>query len=754
MLTNLAPSVVSSSAPAPLDLPPREVGFTPQNTIAINPSTGVTHIEQPDGSVTISFGPSSAEDKDSEFDDNLADDNYIDESTLNLMSEELLRGIEEDERSRKDWEDTFNRGIELLGLKLEDPTSEVSASGNVSKVHHPLLIEAVVLYQAKASAELLPSAGPVKVRDDITDGTDAERTKMAEAFEKDFNHYLTVTRKEYYPDTRRMLFAQGFCGNGFKKVYRCPLRKAPVSDYVAAKDLIISNEAVSLSNAARVTHRTTMRHSVMRRMQLSGHYRDIKLSQPTTQATEVDKKIAAVEGIDKQITLPADYPYTIYEVYTEYDIPGFKHKDDDGDETGLPLPYRITIDKDSRKILEVRRNWKEDDEDKLARQVFVKYGYIPGLGFYDYGLVHLLGQTARALTAIERQLIDAGQFSNFPGVLISDVGGRQETTQLRVPPGGATQIKTGGMPIGQVVMALPYKEPSGVLVNIAKAIEDNGRRLGGTNEVQVGEGRADVPVGTTIALIEQSTKVEGAVHKQNHESQQQEFLLMKELFEADPKALAKFNKKPAHKWETAQEISDQDLVPASDPNTPSHIHRVMKATGLAQLVQQDPSGYNVRAVRTILLTTLGYSPAALLAPIGSQPAGGPQPDPAKMAKVQVEQAKVEEKKQSTMLSTQLKLHENQTEMADRQAERESREKVQGMKTAGEVAQQQGQAKTELIKANHGFQADHMGKQQDHANELMKTNLEHHHDLEEQAREHEHQKDVAESKDNMVSSTES
>ena len=751
MLSNIAPSVITSSAPPPLDLPGTQLGFTPASNVNIDPHTGVTHVEHDDGSVTISFGPDATEDKDSEFDDNLAEEGKIDESTLNLMCEEILRGVEEDERSRKDWEDTYARGIELLGLKLEDPSSMVSAAGNVSKVHHPLLIEAVVLYQAKASAELLPAAGPVKVRDDNSEGADPQRTVMAEAFEKDFNHYLTVVRKEYYPHTRRMLFAQGFCGNGFKKVYRCPLRKAPVSDYVAAKDLIVSNEATDLANAARVTHRTTMRYSVMRRMQLSGHYRDIKLGQPTSQPTDVDKKIASVEGVDKQISLPSDYPYTIYEVYTEYDIPGFKHKDSDDEESGMPLPYRITIDKDSRKILEVRRNWKEDDDDYIARQVFVKYGYVPGLGFYDYGLVHLLGQTARALTAIERQLIDAGQFSNFPGVLISDVGGRQETTQLQVPPGGATVIKTGGMPIGQVVMALPYKEPSGVLVNIAKAIEDNGRRLGGTNEVQVGEGRADVPVGTTIALIEQSTKMEGAVHKQNHESQQQEFILMKELFEAEPEALIRGNKKPAHKWQTAQEIADQDLVPASDPNTPSHIHRVMKATGLAQLVQQDPSGYNVRAVRTILLTTLGYSPAALLAPPAPPGAGGPQPDPAKMAKVQVDQAKVDEKKQSTMLNAQLKAKENETEMADRKEERESRERIQQMKNIGTSIQQEGQQKADLIKESHGFQAEIAGKNMEHHHGLQESELEHQHDLQKQSLDHAHEKDVAESSNDVVSS---
>lgn len=750
MLTNLAPSVVQSSAPPLLDLPSKEIGLTPENSVIVNPDSGATHVEQSDGSVTIYFGPDKSDDQDSEFDDNLAE--KIGESELNIMAEDILRGIAEDERSRKDWEDTYTRGIELLGLKLEDPTSSVSASGNVSKVYHPLLIEAVVLYQAKAGAELLPSSGPVKVRDDSSEGEDPERIEMAEAFEKDFNHYLTVTRQEYYPDMRRLFFAQGFCGNGFKKIYRCPIRKAPVSDYVAAKDLIVSNDAVSLSNTSRVTHRTSMRHSVMRRMQLSGHYLDIKLSQPTSQPNQVDKKIGLTEGIDKQIQLPAYYPYTVYETYTEYDIPGFKHKDDDKNETGLPLPYRVSIDKDSRKILEVRRNWKKGDLDYMPRQRFVKYGYIPGLGFYDYGLVHLLGQTARALTAIERQLIDAGQFSNFPGVLISDAGGRQETTQLNVPPGGCTVIKTGGQPIGQVVMALPYKEPSGVLVNIAKAIEDNGRRLGGTNEVQVGEGRADVPVGTTIALIEQSTKVEGAVHKQNHESQQQEFLLLKELFEEDPEALTKFNKKPAYKWKTTQEIMDQELVPASDPNTPSHIHRVMKATGLAQLVQQDPEGYNKRAVRTILLTTLGYSPSALLAPPTAQ--SGPQADPVKMGKLQVDQQKIQEKKQSTMINTQLKAHLNQSEMEDRQRERQSRENIQHMKTIGTVIQQQGQQKADIIKTTHGLQSEHFGRQQDQIHDLVTQNRDHRHEAQENERERAHQKEVAESKDNMVSSSES
>lgn len=730
-------------------LPPIDIGFAPPNTIHVNPDTGATRIEQDDGSVVISFGDETSEDQESEFDDNLAE--VLSESDLSNMAEEILRGIDEDERSRREWDDTYNRGIDLLGLKLEDPTSDVSASGNVSKVHHPLLIEAVVHYQATASAELLPAAGPVKVRDDGP-GMTPDRVQLAEDFERDFNHYLTVVRREYYPSTRRMLFAQGFCGNGFKKVYRCPLRKAPVSDYVAAKDLIVSNDVMSLDNAARVTHRTPMRHSVMKRLQLNGHYRKCVLSTPVSQPTEVDQKIASVEGINKQISIPADQLYTIYECYTEFDLPGFKHKDEDKDETGLPLPYRVTIDKDSRKILEVRRNWKDGDEDYMARQRFVKYGYIPGLGFYDYGLIHLLGQTARALTAIERQLIDAGQFSNFPGLLISDVGGRQETTQIRVPPGGAHTIKTGGLPIGQVVMSLPYKEPSGVLVNIAKAIEDNGRRLGSTADVQVGEGRADVPVGTTIALIEQSTKVEASVHRQNHESQQQEFALLKELFEEEPEALTRGTKNPSRSWKEASEFSDADLVPASDPNTPSHIHRVMKATGLAQVDQNNPGQLQKRAVVSILLTTLGYNPQSLLMPLGtpSAPAG----DPSKMMKAQNDQKKIAAKTEETQINTQLKAFQTKLEMQNNAEERDNRLAIQKLKTTGTIMQQEAQRKADEAKDVRGFTADNIGRQMDQQHDLTQQRNEHSLTFAEQARQHEHEKEIAESKSNMLSSSES
>lgn len=726
MLMDPSPSVVSANPPPTgIALPPIEIGITPQNTVIVNPESGATHIENPDGSVSISFGKDvrSESGDELEFGDNLADE--IDESVLNMMADDILRGIEEDERSRREWDETYSRGIDLLGLKLDDPSSDVSAQGSISKVHHPLLLEAVVRYQATASAELLPSSGPVKARDDEP-LKDPKRIELAEAFEKDYNHYLTVVAKEYYPDFRRMLFAQGFCGNGFKKIYHCPLRRRPVSDYVAAKDLIVSNDVVSLSNAARITHRTIMRHSILKRLQLNGHFRKVTLGQPNSQPTNIDKKIGSVEGIDKSINIPADQPYTIYECYTEYDIDGFNHKDDEDEETGLPLPYRITIEKDSRKILEVRRNYREDDPEFMPILRFVHYGFIPGLGFYHYGFVHLLGQTARALTAIERQLIDAGQFSNFPGLLLSDVGGRQETTQIRVPPGGAHVIKTGGMPIGQVVMPLPYKEPSGVLVNIAKEIQENGRRLGSTAEVNVGEGRADVPVGTAIALIEQGTKVMGAVHKMNHESQTQEFIMLKELFAEEPEALWKFARNPARKWQQSEEFEDVEMVPAADPNTPSHIHRVMQATALGQLFSIFGPDMNRRAVVSIILTTLGYSPTAILNPAGTPT---PQGDPAKMAKIAIDKEKIQEKAVTTQINTAAKIKQKEMDLENDEKERQSRERIQEMKSTVSIVQQKNQTDSQAQQQARQHRADRV----------------------QQILDHQHEKEVAESESNMLSS---
>lgn len=672
-----------------LDLEPAD------QTIIVDPVTGSVTTHNADGSATIDFDPKSGKGKPEDFGANLAE--YMTESDLGVIGGDIIQGIQSDLESRSEWENIYNKAIDLLGLKLEDASSELTGFGTVSKVYHPLLLEAVVRSQANARAELLPSNGPVKVRDDQPMG-DQSRVLLAEALEKDFNHYLTAVAKEYYPDTDKMFFSMFLCGVGFKKIFQCPLRRRPVSDSVPPQDLIVSNDATDLTSAIRVSHRIYMNQSTMKRMQLSGQYRDIELTHPSEQMDNVnDLRIKSVEGIQpNSARLPQDQRYTIYETYVELDLPGFEHEENNKF-TGLPLPYRVTMDKDSQTILEIRRNWNEDDKDYRARRRFVKYPVVPGLGFYDYGYMHLLGNTTRAATAIERQLLDAGQFANFPGFLVSKQGQRQITNQIRVPPGGAQEFETGGRPIQDVIMALPYKGPSATLADIASKIADDGRRLGGTTEIQAGEGRADVPVGTTIAMIEQATKIVSVVHKRLHSAQQEEFELLRELFMENPEALWRFAKNPARKWEMAQEFSDMELVPAADPNIPSHIHRVMQATALVQLSQAAPQIYNLREVHQRALNTLGIADAdALFAP-PPQPGDNTNPElAAKQLELQVKSQEQQREAQTVVLETQQRTQDTQQQMQDHAADRQNKLDIEHIKLAQEVIRGQSQKNKDRV----------------------------------------------------------
>lgn len=641
-----------------------------------DPLTGISISVSENGDIEIDFdAKKTMAQKDTSFSANLAD--KIDNYELASLCDDVLRGINADIESRAQLDKTYDRGIDLLGLTLEEASSEATAEGTISKTYDPTLLEAVINYQCTTSAEMLPAAGPVKVKD-YTDEPTTERMKLADDLENDMNYYLTSVRKEYYPDTRRMLFAQGFCGNGFKKIYKCPIRKAPVSDYVSMQDFIVSNDAVSLANCGRMTHRTMLRPSTMKRMMLAGVYRDVDLVHPHEQPTTTERKIKKIEGILSQPRYE-DERHTVYESYVEVDLAKYGFDEKDAPE-GLPLPYRVTIDKDSREILEIRRNWREDDEDFRSIIRFVHYGFIPGLGFYHYGFIHILGNTARALTALGRQLLDAGQFANFPGFLLSDIGGRQETTQIRVNPGGGKTIKTGGMKISDVCMPLPYKEPSQVLMTLAKNVSDNARRLAMTAQVQVGEGRADVPVGTMMALIEQATKPMAALHKQNHSSQQEEFEKLKELFAEDPQALSRFAKNPRRQWESEQEFSDLELVPVSDPNIPSHVHRVMMATGLSQLINLFPE-LNRQWALEVILTTLGYPLQGAIQPPSPppQPPPPPPPDPSKMAAVQIKAQQEKREAATALMETQAREQEQQMEDQNAAEDRASRERIEQIK---------------------------------------------------------------------------
>ena len=698
----------------------------------LNDNEPVLRIEHEDGSISISMDGKSLVDqpgrKKGGWFDNLVED--IDQGALGQIADELLRGIEDDIESRRDWIEGRAQGIKLLGLKMEIPGLQGGADGapveGMSRVRHPLLLEAVLRFQANARSELLPTDGPVKIRDDNNNATLEEDT-LANALERDLNHYLTATASEYYPDTDRMLLMLGFGGTSFKKVYFCPLRGRPVSESVDADDLIVNNAATDLRNAKRITHRSMMRSSTVRRLQILGVYRDVDLPAPKDPDLDAaQREERAQQGISAGSFRPEDRDREIYEVYCELDIPGFEHKYK-GKESGLEIPYRVTIDLSSREVLSIVRNYDEDEAElPEARTNFIKYTFVPGLGFYDIGLLHILGNTTNAITAAWREMLDAGMYANFPGFLMADTGARQNTNIFRVPPGGGALVKTGGMPIQQAIMPLPYKEPGPALMNLVSNMAETGMRVGGTSEMQVGEGRADAPVGTTLAMIDQATKVLNAVHKRMHAAQAQEFQLLTRCFQENPESFWQRNKKPAYPWDEATfltALNDCQLVPQADPNTASPSPRMMKIMGLKQLQQGNPSLYDPIAIDTAALQAMGWSnPQQFMVPPSSLQQKPPpevqyaqamvqikkQEADAKTAMVQVKQQEVAAKAQEgqgvqgaqgptvedqlKMADLQVKKQELQDKQQDsmmdainRKRDRESRERLAAVKLAETIA---------------------------------------------------------------------
>jgi len=703
-----------------------------KDTAKTDKNGAILEIEHADGSITISLDGKPINDNRKERDEtdwyrNLVED--VAEGALNGIAQDLLRGIRDDISSRNDWIEDRAQGIKLLGLKIEIPGLQGATDGapveGMSKVRHPLLLEAVLRFQANARSELLPTDGPVKIRDDNNNAT-LESDQLANALENDLNHYLTATATEYYPDTDRMLLMLGFGGTAFKKVYYCPLRNRPVSESVDANDLIVNNAATDLRNAKRITHRSYMRPSTVKRLQILGVYADIDLSTPKAPTLDsVQREKNAQQGITAESMNPEDRDREIYEVHCELDLPGFEHKHK-GKPSGLEIPYTVTIDLSSQQVLSVVRNYDEDDQElPIAKRRFVKYTFVPGMGFYDIGLLHILGNTTNAITAAWRELLDAGMYNNFPGFLMADTGARQNTNIFRVPPGGGALVKTNGMPINQAIMPLPYKEPSGALMNLVNQMSETGMRVGGTSEVMVTEGKPDAPVGTTLAMIEQAQKVLNSVHKRMHASQAEEFDMLVECFREHPESFWMKRRRPAYPWDEKTFLDALDsyyFVPQADPNTSSQTQRLMKVLALKQLVASNPSLYDPIAVDTAALQALGWSnPSQFMIPKSAQ--GKPPPelmqamakaqndksnaearmmdsqtraqesqarleldhlrlqmemqrdqgDPAKMAQIDTQQMEIEQRNQDTMFDA-----------INRKRDRESRERLAAIKLAEEV----------------------------------------------------------------------
>lgn len=689
----------------------------PVDGVKVDPTTGATMIETDDGGVVVNFSPDKPQRKDAKFNDNLADD--IDASELARISEELLLGIDQDETSRTEWLETRAHGIRLLGLKIENPKVGADSSTAVegqSTVQHPLLLEAVLRFQANATGELLPASGPVKIADKVDESGQAD--VLAQALENDMNYYLTTVATEYYPDTDRMLFYVGFGGCSFKKVYNCPIRRRPVSESVDAKDLIVSDAATDLRNCKRVTHQIIMKPSTLKRMQLAGAYRDISIGTANPRnLNAVDQQISDTQGIDNPTSIfEADRDHTIYECYCELDIKGFEDKTKGGKITGLALPYRVVIDRDSRMILEVRRNWRQDDETKLAKICFVKYSFVPALGFYDVGFLHILGNTTNALTAAWREMLDNGMFANFPGFLYSKLSGRQNTNEFRIPPGGGMGVDTNGGKIQDAIMPLPYKDIGPAFANFVEQVAETGQRIGGSAEINVGEGNQEAPVGTTLAMIEQATKIESAVHKRLHASQTEEFQLLKECFRENPEAFLRAIKGTI-KWTAdtfLQALNDSTLAPQADPNTPSHMHRMMKAQAYVQLDKAYPQMLNSKAiVRRVIVMMGDENPDELFAP--PQPAAPPDPE------VMLKMAQLKQKGQDTQLRAQTDQQELQlkSKIADQDSQKDQqdlqlRQQIAQTQAASDAAADQSRMKVAAMQMIGDMAKQHSDHQHDEA----------------------------------------
>ena len=707
-------------------------------------ASGNTIIPLQDGLVEVSFGPPRAPRKETEeFEDNLAED--ISDSNLSAIAERLLNGIELDKQSRQEWLENMSNGISLLGLQVKNPRGAAAAGSTpaegVPTVDHPLLLEAVLRFQANARGELLPTDGPVKVRND--GAGNALSDQLAEALEKDMNHYLTKVATEYYPDTDRMLLMLGFSGISFKKGYHDPIKRRPVIASIDAKDLIVSNTATDIEGAGRVTHRIMMKPSTLKRMQLIGAYRNIDLPDPGTPAIKnpVDTKIDQVQGIAPSTYMePSDQDRELYECYCEIDIPGFEHELK-GEQTGLPLPYKVVIDVDARRILEIRRNWHEDDPFCLPRNRIIAYTFIPGFGFYGIGLLNVLGNATKAVTAAWRLMIDAGMFANFPGFLYLKSLAKQLTNQFRVAPGSGMPIDTIGNDIRASVMPLPYKDPSAVFIQLIENIATTAQRVGGTAELQIGEGRQDAPVGTTLAMIEQATKLMSAVHKRCHQSQGQEFDMLKSLLMEDPEALWRHNKKSKvlehlktiypnvqqmsdkvdqdnaeHRQFLLAALADCELTPRADPNTSSQTERYLKVMAMRQMAFTNPS-MDLDSVDKRALHTMGVDDAdSLFKPPPPPGAAPPNPD-------QITAEATQTAAQARLLDSRTKLMEAITKANNASQDRASKEKISAQNLAKELVIHNSDAAKETNKQAATAQQE----RENRAHERGMQAADHHHE---------------------------
>lgn len=544
-----------------------------------------------------------------EFSANLAE--FLPEKVLHRIASDLDDLITDDDRSRDEWKKVYEKGMVLLGLTYEDRTEPFDGATGVT---HPILNEAVTQFQAQAYKELLPPGGPVRTT--IIGKVTPEREAQAERVKTFMNYQITQVMEEYDPDFDQMLYMLGYGGSMFKKVYYDDYLGRATSPYIQPKDLIVPYAARDLLTAERVTHVLKYSPNELKRLQVNGFYRDINLGNPGgTDTDEIQQRIDKTTGIE-EIDEPAEY--TLHECHCYLNIEGFEDKDGDGSETGLHIPYVVTYEKHSMKILSIRRNWREDDEKKRKRQFFVHYKFLPGLGFYGFGLVHLLGNLSRASTSILRQLIDAGTLANLPAGF--KARGLRIEDQTPIQPGEWRDVDAPGGDLQQSLLPLPYKEPSATLFQLLGFCIGAAEKFIGTTDLGMGESNQELPVGTTIALLERGSRVMSAVHKRMHFAQMQELKLLANVFAEYLPPEYPYEVQGADVSIKSQDFDGRvDVIPVSDPNIFSMTQRITLAQQQLQLAQQAPQMHNMYEAYRRMYSALGVTDVDLVLPPPPKP---------------------------------------------------------------------------------------------------------------------------------------
>jgi hypothetical protein len=549
----------------------------------------------------ISLRPEEPEEEG--FGDNLAE--YLADNKISSMASDLSRDIENDKNSRKDWEKSYTEGLKLLGLQMEERTEPWNGACGV---FHPMITEAVVRFQAETITETFPAQGPVKTK--ILGKITPENKEIAANIQEDMNHELTDVMKEFRPEHERMLWSLPATGSAFKKVYFDPNLGRQVSIFVPAEDMLLPYGATDMDTCYRITHVMRKTKNEITKLQAAGFYRDIDLGEPGRAQTDIQKAKDKETGFSDL----NDDRFTLYECHVDLDLEGYEDLDEDGEPTGILLPYVVTMIKGTNDVLSIRRNWKEDDDLKLKRQHFVHYQYIPGFGAYGFGLFHLIGGFAKSATSLMRQLVDAGTLSNLPGGLKSR-GLRIKGDDTPIAPGEFRDVDVASGSIRDSILPLPYKEPSSVLYTLLQNIVDEGRRFAATADMKVSDMSAQAPVGTTLALLERQLKVMTAVQARVHFALKQELRLLKDIIRdyTDPD----YTYEPEYGTRKAKK-ADYDLVdviPVSDPNAATMSQRVIQYQAVIQMAQMAPQIYDLPQLHRNMLEVLGIKNAEKLVPI-------------------------------------------------------------------------------------------------------------------------------------------